>query len=381
LNTVIVIGGGIAGLTTAIALQQQGITALVYEAASDLKPIGKGIWMPTNAMLALQRLALDRAMLQKGVPLDRLELRDSAAGMLSVIDLSQMRATFGHTTVAIRRADVHQALIERIRPATLHLGKQCIGFSLRDDRVTAHFADGTTATGDLLVGADGINSVIRQTLFPNAQLRYSGQSCYRGIARMSLPASLQQVAWEVWGGAHRFGFSAIAFDQVYWYAPFIAPPGSKLSSDQRVARLIQHYATFPDPIPAIIQHTVADEIITTDLYELAPLPHWWQGRVALVGDAAHAMTPNLGQGGAQAIEDALALAEQLVRCSTITAGLQAYERQRLPRARRIVQTARWYGRIAHLQDDRLRRLRNLAIRATPAWVSRSQLRWLYGLGW
>ncbi len=376
---VIVIGGGIAGLTTAIALQQKGIDVHVYEAASDLRPVGKGIWMPPNAMLALQRLALDKVVAQKGVQIERLELHDDDDGLLNVIELARMRATFGHTTTALHRADLHQALMAHIRPTMLHLGKRCIGMSPRNNDIAAHFADGTTVRGDLLVGADGINSVIRQALFPNVQLRYSGQSCYRGIARIQLPASLHHVAWEVWGGEHRFGFSAIAPDQVYWYAPFTAPLGAKLTSDHALTALTNNYATFPDPIPAIIQHTVADEIITTDLYDLAPLQHLYQGRVVLVGDAAHAMTPNLGQGGAQAIEDAIVLADQLARCATLTEALSTYERLRLPRVRRIAQSARLYGRLAHLQHSWWRRWRNLAIKAMPAWLNQNQMNWLFAL--
>jgi len=374
---ILIIGGGIGGLTAAIALQQKGIETDVYEAAPELQPVGKGIWVPTNAMIVLQRLGLADTVIRRGVPLQRIELRDRNDGVLQTIDLRPIRAKYGHTTISIHRAALHQTLVDYVQPGTLHLGKRCVGFTQDGRRAVARFADGTEAEGDLLVGADGIHSVVRKALFPDARLRYSGQSCYRGIAEMELPVSLTRTVWEVWGGAHRFGFSAIGPGRVYWFAPFLAPPGGETVADGLLDALARCYADFPDPIPEIIRYTLPEKIIRTDLYDLAPLRRWWQGRVVLLGDAAHAMTPNLGQGGAQAIEDAWVLAEQLARCDSIGEALRAYQRLRQPRVQRMVSTARWYGRLAHVRNRGVRKLRNRALRATPERLHRKQIEWLY----
>jgi 2-polyprenyl-6-methoxyphenol hydroxylase-like FAD-dependent oxidoreductase len=374
---VLIIGGGIGGLTAAIALQQRGFEAHVYEAAPELQPVGKGIWVPTNAMLVLRRLGLAEAVTQRGVPLERIELHDCDDGLLRTIDLRPVRERYGHTTVSIHRAALHQALVEGVRSGTLHLGKRCVGFAEHSDGVVARFEDGTEAEGDLLIGADGIHSATRKALFPDARLRYSGQSCYRGITGIELPPSLARTVWEVWDGEQRFGFSAIAPGQVYWFAPFIAPPGGETPTDGLLEELSRQYAGFPDPIPDIIRRTPPEEIIRTDLYDLAPLRRWWRGRVVLLGDAAHAMTPNLGQGGAQAIEDALVLADQLARSGTVQEALRAYQRLRRPRVQRMVVTAWHYGRVAHIRGRLLRKLRNVAMKHTPDWLNRRQLEWLY----
>jgi len=176
---------------------------------------------------------------------------------------------------------------------------------------------------------------------------------------------------------HHFGFSAIGPGRVYWFAPFLAPPGGETPADGLVEELARQYADFPDPIPEIIRRTPPEEIIRTDLYDLAPLRRWWRGRAVLVGDAAHAMTPNLGQGGAQAIGDAWVLAEQLARYGTFQEAFRGYQRLRQPRVRRMVNTAWWYGRLAHVRNRWLRKLRNRLLRATPERLRWKQIEWLY----
>ncbi len=178
--------------------------------------------------------------------------------------------------------------------------------------MTVRFSDGSATQADLLIGADGLHSVIRQQLFPSIAVRYSGQTCFRGIASFTLPPQLARTCQEWWSGEYRFGFSAIDAQHVYWFAPMLAPTGRPETFAE--LRLENRYAAFPALVPALLRHTPPTEIIRTDLYELPSLPYWRQGRVVLLGDAAHAMTPNLGQGGAQAIEDAVVLSIFWLRC-------------------------------------------------------------------
>jgi 2-polyprenyl-6-methoxyphenol hydroxylase-like FAD-dependent oxidoreductase len=194
---------------------------------------------------------------------------------------------------------------------------------------------------------------------------------------MELPAGLARTCREVWGGRARFGFSAVGPRQVYWFAPITATAGP----DDAVGSLAEQYAHFPEPIPEIVRRTPAAEIIRTDLYDFPTLDRWWQGRVALLGDAAHAMTPNLGQGGAQAIEDAYVLAEQLAAHKDVAAAFQEYERLRLPKVRWVAKTAWRIGRLAHVANPWLRRLRDLIVRMTPARVNERQFDGLYALNY
>lgn len=379
MRKILIIGGGIGGLTTAIALQQKGFDAHVYESAAEVPVAGKGIWVPTNAMQIFERLGLSTAVVREGVSLEHIEVHDKNGGVLFRLDLGQVKMKHGHTIVSIHRAALHRVLVEHIQPGTLHLAKGCTGLTQDDAGVTAQFKDGTQVEGDILVGADGIHSVIRQALFPEVVFRYSGQTCYRGIATMELPASLARTSWEVWGGQCRFGFSAIGPQEVYWFAPRTAPAGSPEREGMLVEHLAECCAGFPAPIPAIIEHTPLDQIIRTDLYDLSPLKSWCKGRVILLGDAAHAMTPNLGQGGAQAIEDAFLLAYKLSNGGSISQAFREYEHMRMPRVRRIVQTAWRYGQIAHIRNRWVQRLRNLAMQSVPGWVNQKQVDWLYTL--
>ena len=374
-----VIGGGIGGLATAVALQRRGFDAHVYESAAELGAVGKGIWVPTNAMLVLDRLGLGDAVAARGVALERIEVRDKNGGVLQVIDLEDVYTRFGRTTVSILRAELQAVLVGALRAGTLHLGKRCTKVHHSDSGAVASFNDGTHAESDVLVGADGIRSVAREAVYPDTPLRYSGQTCYLGVANMRLPPALERTVWEVWGGTHRFGFSSVAQDRVYWFAPATAPAGGREPPD--VLELGNRHADFPAPVPNIIRHTPAQDIIRVDLHDFAPITRWSRGRVVLVGDAAHAMTPNLGQGGAQAIEDAYVLAEALAQEKSVEAAFAAYARVRRPKATRLVNTAWWLGRLAHVEAPWLRELRNTTLRLTPDRVNRRQAYALYRLNY
>jgi 2-polyprenyl-6-methoxyphenol hydroxylase-like FAD-dependent oxidoreductase len=340
MTRILIIGGGIGGLTAAVALRRRGFEPAVYEAAPELRPVGKGIWVPTNAMQVLHRLGLAEAVRKAGWPLERIQVRDTAGRVLVDLDLRKVEAKYGHTTVSIHRADLVRVLADALAPGALHLGKRCTGFAPDGQGVVARFAGGAEARGDLLVAADGIHSAVREQLLLWVPLRYSGLTCYRGIADLELPPELVRVCWEVWGGAARLGFSAVGPRQVYWFAPVTAPADSPLPSGEALTALLAgQYAGFPAPIPDILRHTPPAEVVRTDLYDFAPIGRWWSGRVVLLGDAAHAMTPNLGQGGAQAVEDAYVLADRLAGCAGVEQALSEYERLRLPKVRWVVNTA------------------------------------------
>jgi 2-polyprenyl-6-methoxyphenol hydroxylase-like FAD-dependent oxidoreductase len=373
---VLIIGGGIGGLTLAVALHRRGIDAAVFEAAPELRPVGKGIWVPTNAMQVLARLGLDEAIRKAGWELERIQLHTAADGLLQDFDLAPIRQKFGHTTISIHRAALVEALAGALPSGTLHLGKRCTGVVDEQTGVTVRFDDGSDDRGDILVGADGIRSVVREGIFPGVPLRYSGQTCYRGIGDLELSPDLAHVCREVWGGAVRFGFSPIGARQAYWFAPMTALPGDPAvpSPDALAAR----YSAFPEPIPEIIRSTPASEIIRTDLHDFAPIRSWSKGRVVLMGDAAHAMTPNLGQGGAQAIEDAYVLAEQITRRASAEEAFREYERIRMPKVRWIVNTAWRFGQVAHWQSRPAQKFRNWMMKLTSG-TARRNLDFVYSL--
>ena len=376
---VVIIGGGIGGLTAAVALRQQGLDARVFEAAPELAAVGKGIWVPTNAMQVLHRLGLGAAVAARGFEIRRIELHDRDAGVLQALPLDWVEERFGYTTVSILRSELQFALADALPEGVLHLARRCSGIEERDEDVVARFEDGSQVAADLIIGADGVRSVVRDWVSPGSRLRDSGQVCSLGLCDYRMPPELDGVVWEVWGPGHRIGFSAVSDRRVYWFAPrtTLGPSGCRESLSLDALREL--YADFSRPVPELLDATREEDIVELPLADLEPLPNWSRGRVTLLGDAAHAMTPNAGQGGAQAIEDGFVLARQLAATKDLAKALADYERLRKPKTSRIATDAWRLGRIAHLRPRVLRWLRNGIIRSVPRWMGRRQMVQVYSL--
>lgn len=371
MSRILVIGGGLGGLTAATALGHEGFDAQVFEAAPELQAVGAGIWAPPNALQVLDRIGLARRVLEAGVPLVGVEVRDVSGTILQRLDGFELQARFGHRIVSLRRSALQEILAGALGPERLHLGRRLVAIETDRDGVTARFEDGSEARGELLVAADGLRSTARARLFPEARLRYSGQTCFRGLAAQSLPEGLEATAWEVWGGRHRFGFSPVGGGRVYWFAPLTAPEATVF--DAPLAELRRRYARFPEPVPALLAATADAELLQTDLFDLEPLPSWQAGRVLLIGDAAHAATPNLGQGGAQALEDAVFLADHLAEGGATPEALAGFVAARRARAQKVVTLSRSYGVMAHLESCTLRRARNATLRLASGALGANRL--------
>jgi 2-polyprenyl-6-methoxyphenol hydroxylase-like FAD-dependent oxidoreductase len=316
-----------------------------------------------------------------GATPERAELLDYRGSILQTIDLHAVEQRYGFATIAIHRARLHDALLGELAEGTLHLGKACRQIEQDAQSARVQFADGSAAHGSVVLAADGIRSGVRRQLFPNAQLRYSGQSSYRAIVRATLPPELEKGGQEIWGRGCRFGFSSIGGGEVYWYATLDAPPGVTESTAQAKAQLQELFAPFPAPVADLIAAAAAGQLIRTDMYDLPPIPTWHQGRVALLGDAAHATTPNLGQGGAQAIEDAWVLAESLMRYAEPEQAFAAYQRVRQAKTTMIVNRSWQLGKLAHLKNPLGRALRNALMRGAPPSVGQKQFDTLYTLNY
>jgi 2-polyprenyl-6-methoxyphenol hydroxylase-like FAD-dependent oxidoreductase len=370
LESVAIAGGGIAGLTAAIALRHRGFAATVYESAPALEPVGAGILVPANAMRVLAALGVRDSVAQGGIPLERIELRDLRGTPLQIVDGVEAARRYGEPTIAIARTRLVRALATHLPDGVLHLGKRCRDAVEDETGITLRFEDGSETRADLAVAADGIHSRLRDRSVRPVRFRYAGQTCYRGIARHHA-GDLLRTCRELWGGHVRFGFASLAPDEVYWFAPMTAPARTMVEPDRLKAWLLETYEAFPDPVGSLLHDTPDDRIIQTDLYDFLPLDRWSSGRLILVGDAAHAMTPNLGQGGAQAIEDAWALARCLADCNGRWAeAFQTFCRQRQARTRWIASTAWQLGKLAHIENPIAQTVRNFALTYAPAFLQR-----------
>jgi 2-polyprenyl-6-methoxyphenol hydroxylase-like FAD-dependent oxidoreductase len=323
-------------------------------------------------MQLLGRLGVADAVVAAGVLVEGGELHDARAGLLQRVDFSDTTARYGAPTVAIHRQRLHAVLAAALPPDRLHLAAKCVGVETTEGRARIRFADGGAVDAGLAVGADGLRSIARAHVAPAARLRYSGQTSWRGIADFALPAGTV-TSREIWDAGRRFGYAPVAPGEIYWFATLDAPAGEADPPLGAVARLAQRFAAFPDPVGALIAATDAERVVRTDMHDVEPFRGWSRGRVVLLGDAAHATTPNLGQGAAQAIEDAWVLADRVAALGTGDAALRAYEAVREPRARHVTLRSRQLGRVAHAAHPLARALRNAALRWTPASVARREM--------
>ena len=374
----IIIGGGIGGLCAAIALKQRGFEVRVYESAPELKPVGAGILVAPNAMNILQRLGLAQEIVEAGIALEQMNLLDKTGMVLQSVSEKEINRS-AIPTVAILRNRLHRVLLGHIDPSAIELAKHCDSFAEESDRIRVLFNDGTEAEGSFLIGADGIASVIRTRLFPTARLRYSGQTCWRGVADLVSPKERQKSSTECWGEGLRFGFLPVDDKHVYWYATQKVPPGGKDKRRELKDKLLGMYRAFPNLVPDLIRATPERSITRHDLYDLRRLKRWSTRRVTLLGDAAHATTPNLGQGGAQAIEDGWVLADCLDTHGDTGVAFREYEQKRMRKTRMIVSRSWQFGKLASIENPMGCAIRNLVIRGTPRFVTIRQFGSIYEL--
>ncbi|HEY4021006.1 MAG TPA: FAD-dependent monooxygenase [Pseudonocardiaceae bacterium] len=364
----LVVGAGIGGLATAAGLARIGWRVTVFERSADLRTSGAAISLLANATRSLDELGAGPAVAAASatmMPGGEGVRVPSGRRLMKRTDPDFVRE-HGLSTIILSRAELHRALRELLPADCFRLGAKVTGvLNLPDGGAVLSYTDEQgdhTASADLVVGADGMNSGLRSELFPaTAAPVYSGHSVFRGIAEVSMPA---EQGGTTWGRSSEIGRMPLADGRVYWYAVVNATPGLR-HTDPR-AEVLRRFGRWHAPIPELLAATPTDTILYHDVYELADhLPSYVVDSTALLGDAAHAMTSDLGQGACQAIEDAVVLAAALADAPTIAEGLAEYDRQRRPRSQSVVDASRRIGRMK-LRDRRWEILvRNLMMRVTP----------------
>lgn len=372
----IIIGGGIAGLTTAIALEQQGIETAVYEAQPKLGVAGAGIWMATNAMQVFERLGIAADIEKKGVPLDRIEIATDQLKTIQSTSQLLFVEQYGYSVTSILRSRLRDVLVQHYNKP-IYTGKKLRQVLDEGPSVLAHFEDGSSVTGDILLGADGIHSRARQAVVSDSRLRYSGQTCWRGIAPIALDPPYERVCVETWGRKYRFGLSVISERAVYWFAVAKAAQGGQDDPSFIKEKMKKMFAGFGEPIPTIIEATAADGIIRNDISDLVPIETWYKGRICLIGDAAHATTPNMGQGGGQAVEDAWFLSQILKDEKDPQMAFARFQQKRRKKVDQVVKTSWQIGQIAHIPFGQT--LRNFLLRLTPKSLAEKRMLDLYSI--
>ena len=380
---VAVVGAGIGGLTTAIALGRAGFEVRVLERATELREVGAGLLLAANAQKALAKLDLAEAVARLGTPASAGDIRSWRGEVLASIPAAELEEKLGAASAAVHRADLQALLLRELGEKPLRLGSEVEGFEQGEDGVTIFLAGGSEERADLLVGADGLRSKIRAELFGSEEPRYAGYTAWRAVTIPERELLPWGTGFETWGRGQRFGCAHIGHGRVYWFATKNAPKGEKDGPPGGCggarATLLAHFGDCHHPVPELIETTAEDAIRRDDIYDREPLPgRWGEGRVTLLGDAAHPMTPNLGQGACQAIEDAVVLARYLrelgeAERGSIPAALRRYEALRSPRTASIVRRSRRIGQVGQLENALLCGLRDRGLAIVPP---KSQLRQL-----
>lgn len=357
-----IIGAGIGGLTTALAFEKFGIDYHIYEKAEALNEVGAGIWLAPNALQVFDWLDILPRIQQVGNTIDRITLGLSDLTPLSDTAQDLVKEKFGYSTIAIHRATLQKILFDLVPKDKKSLGKAFSSYGyVGDSLLKMSFQDGTEVYAEKIVGADGIHSAVRKMIFPESETRYSGQTCWRGVANISLAPDFKQRGLELWGGKYRFGISQISADQVYWFAVGVSEAKQPMEADVK-AFLLETYKDFIPLVTTMIEATAEENIIKNDISDLLPLEKWYTDDVLLIGDAAHATTPNMGQGGAQAIEDAFALAHIMMKYPENEV-FEVFQKARYKKVNQIVKQSWTTGQLAHWSYGR--RVRNLLMKSVP----------------
>jgi 2-polyprenyl-6-methoxyphenol hydroxylase-like FAD-dependent oxidoreductase len=378
---VLIQGAGIGGLTLAIALQQRGYKVKLVERADGLTEVGAGIWMAANPMQVFSRLGFAEKIIEAGWAVKLVRLQDWKSGNIQTTNMSQIAKEYGFETIALHRVVLQRLLFEQLEADSVRFGCEVKSVSQSGDQVFASLSDRSSCAAAILVGADGFNSQMRLMAGLGGVKRYSGSSSYRAIARGAhpLPAEAEHEAHEIWAKGCRVGFSKINTDDYYWYMTFDAPAGEASSASEIRTHAETLFRTYFPQWIGLLQNTRAQDILRTDISDLKPLTQWSSGRIGLIGDAAHATTPNLGQGGAMAVEDALTLADSFRELGLNEAAWKRFEQLRRKKVVWTVATSWSIGKICHLGNPLFRSLRNIALKKTPDSVTQKQIQRIYSL--
>ncbi len=372
---IVIIGGGIGGLTTALALQKSNLDVTIYESAPEIKPVGAGIIMANNAMQVFDKLGIRQKIEQAGHKISTIKITDPQLKTLSGIQLNKFERKYGVHNIAIHRGDLQMILAGEIGFENIKLSKRLSKIEQGNCGYQLTFEDGTIVNAEAVIGADGIKSVVRHQILNIGKLRSTQQKCWRGVSEFDWATKYSHQAYEAWGKGRRFGFVRINDQKVYWYA--VVNENLVKNPDN----LKELFAEFSPEVPRMISETPKEKIFLSDIIDLEPIFQWQKDRVCLIGDAAHATTPNMGQGACQAIEDAYLLGKLFSEGKSVNEVFTQYEKIRMEKAHYIVNTSSTIGKVSHYENSLAIWLRNTLLKATPGSINEKQLEKVFDISY
>jgi 2-polyprenyl-6-methoxyphenol hydroxylase-like FAD-dependent oxidoreductase len=370
---VIVAGAGVGGLTTAIALRARGFEVELLEAAPRSRTGSGGLGIASNATKVLTALGVDLAKAGVGRVCERFQLRTARGRPLRELPLASIADELGSPIVNVRRAVLVALLRDFLADTPIHYGAEVVRHDRAGAGVSITCADGQTHTGDVLVGADGIGSVVRaQSVGPEPVNEY-GYVCWIAAVPFAHPRLPPGAAAHYWGSGQRFGLIDIGDGHAYWWGTKNARPRHSRLWTGAKEEILRCFEGWAEEVRQAIALTPATDIVTVPAQDRAFLASWGDGPVTLVGDAAHPMLTSLSQGAGAAIEDGYTLAHHLATEADPVTALRRYEDERRDRARWLVTASRRLSRLEQIENPIAARLRNLAFRLTPTSAVRRRI--------
>ena len=360
---VVIAGAGVGGLTAALTFHQHGIPVEVYEKYPGVQKHTTGFTLWSYAIGRLAHLGLEpKEMAHIGSPVETTEIRNEKGRVISNMPVGEVSRKLGHDSYEIRRPRLLEALEAKLPPGTVRRGIECVSAESAEDSASILLADGSRVSGDLVIGADGIHSKLRESVVGPTELRDSG---YRGCSAVAVFSGEElppNTHIDVWGHGGKAGMSEVGEGRARWYLTW----KTKLDEKRQTrAQLVDAYTSWDPILGKLIAATEENDIIHHEFFDIAPIKTWRQGRVILVGDAAHATTPFAAMGANMAIEDVSVLAEALEKSSEVEAALQGFEESRKKRTEDIVAKGRTMARLTQLHSSFAAWLRDQAFLHLP----------------
>ena len=364
---IIIVGGGIGGAATALALHRARFEPVVYERTKELREVGAGIALWANATHILKNLGLLEDAIRVGYLTTNYQFNSQSGKELANVPVDG----FELPVVSIHRAELHQLLWRHVPSETFVLGQTFERFEQERDQVYAHFTSGLTVKGDALIGADGLRSRVRAALNGDQPPIYRNFKTWRGLTNYVPSKYRPGYIQEFLGRGKGFGFMMLGKGRMYWYAAATAPLAQPDASVGRKKELEIMFQDWFASVPELITATDETSILTTDLYDRTLAQPWSKQNITLLGDAAHPMLPTMGQGACTALEDAFVVTQCLQEQANPTAAFQQYESLRFPRIKLIVEQSLRSGKMGELNHPFSVALRNTFMKLMGSSISNS----------
>ncbi|HBR92301.1 MAG TPA: FAD-dependent urate hydroxylase HpxO [Acinetobacter nosocomialis] len=351
---VVIIGAGMGGLTTGIALKKFGHQVRIFEQTEKILPVGAAISLWSNGVKCLNYLGLTEKIAKLGGQMDDLAYVDGLTGdVMTQFSLRPLIEEVGQRPYPVARADLQNMLMDEFGRDQIYLGKKMVNLEDKADYVEVHFADGSSTQADLLIGADGTHSMTRAyVLGQQVQRRYAGYVNWNGLVDISEDLAPAQQWTTYVGEGNRASLMPVEDGRFYFFLDVPLPVGLENNRDEYKKLLKLYFADWCQPVQQLIERLDPQKTNRVEIHDIEPFTQFYKGRVVILGDAAHSTTPDIGQGGCQAMEDAIYLARSLqINTLGLEDALRRYQNKRNERANELVLRARKRCDVTHMKDE------------------------------